>query len=596
MQQIPSYTDGPAGSPLGESLAGQSPAESLTRHFPWLLGLALIGIFLLLSLLALSTYTVATVLVPDRGGTFREGVAGAPQNLSPIWCSGDDVDRDLCTLIYRGLTRIDKSGRVVPDLAAGWTVDNDTTYTFTIKPDQFWQDGRKVTAADVVFTVGALQDPSLIDTPGLPEFWRNVQVEQLDDLTVRFTLPQPLAPFLDYTTIGLLPKHRYENVPARQLVTQSLAPDPLGAGPMRVTEYDASHVRLEPSAFYGGSTPYISALEFEFYPDYASVLAAFEAGAIDGIRRILPTDIEAAAGREDLQIFSSIESGYVDLLLNLANPNTPFLGDKNVRQALLYALDRKAIVDDALKGQGVVANSLLTPENWAFNPAVPQYPYQPDEARRLLDAAGWIDGNGDGVREKDSQPLRFVLLVRDDNLNKAIGEKLAADWAAVGVVADVTPVSLAGMVSDFLAPRTFEVALTNWDQVGDPDPYSQWHSSQATGSGQNYTGWSNPEADALIEQARRTTDQAQRQALYEQFQAIFADELPALPLYYPVYTYGVSSRVNNVQIGSLNNPAERFRSFADWYIDSRRVPANQVPASAPPTPPGAPPSAGSDEP
>ena len=114
MQQIPSYTDGPLTEP-GE---GPSPADSLARHFAWLLGLALVGIVLLLALLAYSTYTVATVLVPDRGGTFREGVAGSPQYLSPIWCQGDDVDRDLCTLIYRGLTRIDKSGRVVPDLPA----------------------------------------------------------------------------------------------------------------------------------------------------------------------------------------------------------------------------------------------------------------------------------------------------------------------------------------------------------------------------------------------------------------------------------------------------------------------------------------------
>lgn len=591
MQQIPSYTDGP----LSDQPAGQSPADSLARHLPWLLGLALIGIILLLSLLAFSTYTVATVLIPDRGGVFREGVAGAPQYLSPIWCQGDDVDRDLCTLIYRGLTRIDKNGRVVPDLAADWTIENDTIYTFRLKPDQFWQDGRKVTAADVLFTVGVLQDPELIDTPGLPTFWRNVQVEQLDDLSVRFTLPQPLAPFLDYTTIGLLPKHRYETIPARQLMTQSLAPDPLGAGPMRVADYGTNTLRLEPSTFYGGSTPYISSLEFEFYPDYDSVLAAFEAGEIDGIRRILPADIEATAVQEELQLFSSIESGYVDVLLNLANPNTPFLQDKNVRQAMLYALDREAIVREALHNQGVVAHSLLTPENWAFNPEVRQYAFQPDEARRLLDEAGWVDGNGDGVREKDGQPLRFVLLVREDNINRAIGERLAADWAAVGIVADVTPVSFAGMVSDFLIPRTFEVALTNWDQMGDPDPYSQWHSSQAAGGGQNYAGWSNADADGLMEEARRTTDQNQRRALYADFQTIFSEELPALPLYYPVYTYGVSTRVNNVQIGSLNNPSERFRTFADWYIDTRRVPANQVPAGAPPTPPGAPPSAESGQ-
>ena len=186
---------------------------------------------------------------------------------------------------------------------------------------------------------------------------------------------------------------------------------------------------------------------------------------------------------------------------------------------------------------------------------------------------------------------QFVLLVRDDNVHKAVGEQLAAAWKAVGVAATVTPLSFAGIVSDFLAPRTFEAALTDWDQAGDPDPYPQWHSSQTGADGQNYTGWQNADADALLEEARKTTSQDQRKQLYEKWQTIFAEELPALPLYYPVYTYGVSTRVNNVQIGSLNDPSERFGTFADWYIDSRRVPANQVPPSAPPTPPGSPPGA-----
>lgn len=563
-----------------------SPTESLGRHLPWLIGLALVGIGLLIALLGFSTYSIATVLVPDRGGTFREGVAGMPQYLSPIWCQDDDVDKDLCALVYRGLTRVDKRGRVVPDLAEGWQIADDRSYVFRLRPNQFWHDGRAVTAADVLFTVSVLQDPALLDTPGLPGFWRNVQVEQLDDMTVRFTLPQPFAPFLDYTTIGLLPRHIYEGVPARELVTRPLTATPIGSGPMRVAEIAPDHLRLEPSAFAGGDTPYIASLEFHFLPDYNSVLAAFDQGAVDGIRRILPASIEAAAARDDLQLFSSVESGYVDVLLNLDNPNTPFFQDTGVRQALLLAVDREALIQEELAGQGVVAHSLLTPENWAYNPEVTTYGYDPVRAGQLLDTAGWVDTDGDGIREKDGKPLSFVLLVRDDNLNTALGEALAAAWRQVGVDARVTRLSFAGMVSDFLAPRTFDAALTDWDQVGDPDPYPQWHSSQVGGGGQNYTGWRNAETDALMEQARRTTDENARRELYHRFQQIFAEELPALPLYYPVYTYGVSKRVNNVQIGALNDPSERFGSFADWYIDSRRVPANQVPADAPPTPPG----------
>jgi peptide/nickel transport system substrate-binding protein len=126
--------------------------------------------------------------------------------------------------------------------------------------------------------------------------------------------------------------------------------------------------------------------------------------------------------------------------------------------------------------------------------------------------------------------------------------------------------------------------------VGDPDPYPLWHSTQAEGGGQNYSGWDNPEADQIMEQARAIVDPEARKQLYWQFQDIFADELPALPLYYPVYTYGVSDKVYNVQMGSINQPSERFKTFADWYMVTKRVPANQAADLAPPAPPGATPA------
>ena len=149
-----------------------------------------------------------------------------------------------------------------------------------------------------------------------------------------------------------------------------------------------------------------------------------------------------------------------------------------------------------------------------------------------------------------------------------------------------TSVTFAGLVSDFLNPRRFDAALIGWELTGDPDPYPLWHSTQAEGGGQNYSGWNNPEADAVMEKARATISEDERKSLYHQFQDIFADDLPAIVLYYPVYTYGVSDRVHNVQIGSLTQPAERFWTFKDWYMLTRRVPVNQVPAAVPPTPPG----------
>ncbi|HXF61230.1 MAG TPA: peptide ABC transporter substrate-binding protein [Caldilineaceae bacterium] len=548
--------------------------------------LALAGILLLATLLGYSTYNLATVLVPDRGGVFREGVAGNPKYLNPLLCDATDIDLDLCKLLYRGLTQIDKQGRVVPDLAQDWTIEDGVVYTFRMRPDQYWHDGQQVTADDVVFTINILKHPEVYSLPDLTSLWRAVEVEKLDELTVRFRLSEPFTPFMDYTSIGLLPEHIWRNVPAPELATKPLNATPIGNGALRVVETAADHIRLEPSPFYRGQRPYLSALELRFYPDHASLFTAFLAGEIDGISQVLPQDLPAAAERDDLALFSAVRSEYLTIIFNLTNPDVSFLQEKAVRQALYYGLDRERLINEVAAGQGIIAHSLLLPENWAYHPGVKQYPYDPVLAGQLLQEAGWIDADGDGIREKDGKPLRFLLYSNDDPSRQALIEHIAGQWRGIGVEAVPTPVTFAGLVADFLNPRRFDAALIGWELTGDPDPYPLWHSTQAEGGGQNYSGWANEEADQLMEQARAITDEAERRALYARFQEIFAEEAPALLLYYPVYTYGVSTRVHNVQIGSLNQPPERFATFADWYILTRRVPANQVPPAAPPTPPG----------
>lgn len=552
----------------------------------WLVLIALGGIGALVITLGSATYTVPTVLVPDRGGVFREGVTGVPHYLHPVWCQNDlGVDSDLCALVYRGLMRFDKNGRVVPDLAESWSILDGRIYQFRLKPDIFWHDGQRITADDAYFTFTILQDPALADIPGLSALWRNVVVEKIDGRTIQMTLPQPFTPFVDLMTVGLLPQHLYRDVAPKDLLTKPLTDTPIGSGPMRIANISPDFVRLEPNPF-SGSTPYILAMEFYFFPDYASMLSAFDEERIDALSTISPTDVKRLAERGDTQLFSSIDSSYESILFNLNNPNVPFFQERAVRQALLYAIDRDRLIEDVLAGQGVVAHSLLSPNHWAFSEDVKTYPFDPVHARTLLDEAGWVDNDGDGVREKEGRPLAFILLVKDDLRHQAIGASLVSDWAQIGVRANLQPVTFSGLVTDFLAPRTFEAALTDWRQVGDPDPFPQWHSSQIEANGQNYTGWQNAEADQLMETARQNANEAERKTLYARFQEIFADELPALPLFHPLYTYGVSTRVNNVQVGVLNTPSERFATFPTWYIDSRRVPASQA-VAAPPTPPSA---------
>lgn len=547
----------------------------------WLLLIAVTGIALLVIALGFATYTVPTVLVPDRGGVFREGVAGAPQYLHPVWCRNDfGVDSDLCSLMHRGLMRLDANGRIVPDLAESWTTIDSRVYQFRLKPNLFWHDGHALTVDDVYFSLTTLQDPVLANIPGLSLLWRSMTVEKLDDRTIQISLPQPFAPFIDLMTVGLLPEHVYRDTPVLDLVTKPLTANPIGAGPMRIVAIEPNRVRLEPSPFNGGQTPYILSLELRVYPDYPSLVAAFDEQQIDGLSSVLPADVRTAAQRDDIRLFSSIESVYENVLLNLNNPNTPFFQDRRVREALLISIDRNALIDEALSGQGVIAHGTIAPGHWAYSDAVAQHSYDPQRARLLLEQAGWRDQNGDGVRDQDGASLRFILLVKDDLRHQQIGAFLAESWAEVGVGVTVQPVSFTGLVSDFLVPRAFEAALTDWRQVGDPDPFAQWHSSQIEGNGQNYGAWNSPEVDQLIEAARATTDEAQRRAYYAEFQTIFADQLPALPLFHPLYTYGVSSRVNNIQMGALNTPSERFRDFPSWYINSRRIPASQAPADA----------------
>ncbi|MEO7984676.1 MAG: ABC transporter substrate-binding protein, partial [Bacteroidota bacterium] len=146
---------------------------------------------------------------------------------------------------------------------------------------EFWHDGQPITVDDVVFTISVLQNPNVLSPPDLTELWRSVKVEKLNENTVRFTRTEPLAPFLDFTQIGLLPKHIYEKVPPQDLANKTLNMTPVGSGPLLVKELAADHVRLEPSPFYAGKTPYLSALELWFYPDYPSLFNAFAKGEID---------------------------------------------------------------------------------------------------------------------------------------------------------------------------------------------------------------------------------------------------------------------------------------------------------------------------
>jgi len=547
----------------------------LSRHVRWQAILAFLGLLLVVALLSYATYTYTSQEVPARGGVYIEGVAGNPQYINPILCQYNEVDRDFCALIFNGLLKLDENGAWQPDLAERWEVGPDSdVYTFTLRSDIRWHDGLRITADDVIFTVQLLQDPDLPVLPDLASLWRSVIAEKVDERTVVFRLSQPYAAFPDYVTIrwfGVIPKHYWERYAPADIPNAQLNTQPIGSGRFKLVEIDSQHARLEPVLQQFDEPPYLDALEFRFFPDYPSILAAAEAGEVHGVSRILPEYQKQAEAIPDLQLFTSPMPGYTMVLFNFDSANAPFLAEQDVRQALAYGLDRDKLLSEIIPGVGLKADSPILPNTWAYNPDIPKYPYDPDKAIALLEDAGWVDVNHDGVREKDGQELAFTILSDDAPHSIAVSQAMAQDWARIGARVTPQPISFTGMVTDFLAPRHFDAALVSVELIGDPDPYPQWHSTQISPQGQNFGGWNNREADILMEQARLTSDQETRRQLYNEFQRIFATDLPALLLYYPLYTYGASTAVHDMEVGRLNEPADRFRTFAKWYINTRKI-------------------------
>lgn len=550
----------------------------MTRH----LVVALVGITLIFFILFQFASSLSTVEVPAKGGTYSEGVLGYSDAISPILLTQDSlVDRDLCSLVFNGLTALDDTGRLLPALATEWQVSADgTVYDFKLRRGVTWHDDVPFTATDVAFTIQAIQDPNFQGDPALHELWQGVTVETQGEYAVRIVLPEPFTPFIYYTTIGILPAHLLSDVlpadlPASELTTQH----PVGTGMFEVQNVTPDRVTLVANADYWGPQPYLQQIEIWSFGDWDSMLAAYKRGEIQGIYRVSAQHLSELAQLQDLQLYSAQQAGYGLIYLNLQRESAPFFQDKGVRQALLYALDRRGLIDGVLHGQGIVADSPIPPTGWAYNPSVKRYPFDLQAALTLLDSAGWSDTNGDRVRDKDGVEMVFTLFTSDDPVLVDVASAIAEDWRAIGVDARVQPQG-AGLVANFLqsSPRNFDAVLVEVGLAADPDPYPWWHSTQTGEGGQNFSGFANLEADIAIEQARAISDQQRRTELYYTFQEIFAEEVPALLIYYPIYTYAVDLKVEGVQLSPLLANSDRFRNINDWYVEKQQIVVTEKPA------------------
>lgn len=532
--------------------------------------ITLLAIVVLVGTMGYLAFSVTTVVVPDYGGGYVEGIAGNPQAINPILSQQNPVDRDLVALVFNGLTRVGAQGEIVPDLAEDWDISPDgTTYTFFLRQDVLWHDGAPFTANDVVYTVNAIQNPSYQGSPSLAELWRSVVVEQLDTYTVRFLLREPYAPFLDYTTLGILPVHILGSVPVESMADSQFSASPVGTGPFMVSEVSARRIVLEANPEYYRARPYLDRIEFIYYPNDQAVFEARRRGEISGISRVLPEHLQEVSDDADLALYSAPISGYSLIFLNL---DRGVFQDPAVRRAMMWALDRQKLVDDILGGQGIVIHSPILPGTWAYDENVRQYNHDRRQAIAALEGAGWFDDNGDGVRERGSQVLEFTLSTNDDPTRVRLIHAVSEQLAEVGIRATPQVVGWDELTTEMLPTRRFDAVLSEWQELPpDPDPYPFWHSSQAMEGGWNVASYISEQADLLLQDARTTNDRQQRVELYRRFQDLFTQDVPSLLLYQPVYNYAVDVNVQGLQVAPMIDGSDRFSTVARWYVATQRM-------------------------
>ncbi len=560
------------------------------RRLRWQI-LVVLATVVIVAVLLLSQQPVVSTNVTQAaaGGVYTEGLAGALGRLNPLLDWNNPADRDVDRLIFSGLVKFDSHGLPQADLAASWgTTPDGTVYNFAIRPNAVWQDGTPVTSDDVIFTINLIKSSSLFPQD-IKDLWKQIEVKRLSDKDLKFTLPEPFAPFLDYTTFGILPKHLLGSTPPEQLASANFNINPVGTGSYKFDHLltDAGRITgvvLTVNDKYYDQKPYIQQVVFRYYPDAKTAFAAYEEGEVLGVGELTPDILPSALADPNLSVYTSQLPQMSIVLLNLNNDEVKYLQDVKVRRALMLGLNRDFIVGKFLKGEAVIADGPVLPGSWAHYDAIEHINYDPEAAVSLLKEAGYvIPASGGVVRAKDTLALNFTLIYPDDPLHTQIAQAIQQEWTQIGVQVNLKGTPYDQMIPNYLAPRTYQAALVdlNIARTPDPDPYPFWHQSEAAG-GQNYSQWDNRAASEYLEQARTETDFTARTRLYRNFQVVFQKELPSLPLYYPVYNYGVDAQVRGVQVAPLYDTSDRLAFINNWYLVTRRaLDQTPVPTAAP---------------
>lgn len=496
-------------------------------------------------------------------GTLRIGLVGAPATINPLLvqdASGAEVD----SLVYDGLVRVSPQLAPEPDLAQSWTVSPDgRQYTFRLNPRAIWQDGTPVTAADVVFSYAAYRDPRN-GSPVAIDLREVQQVTAPSKHTVVFLLAHPFSPFLlDIAPLPILPVHVLGALqPGASLNdAPALTTKPVGSGPFRLSADRQGEYVLRRNASYFLGAPHLDSLDLLVEASAGDALSALRQGKLD-FAPVPGPDVSAVATWHNVSLRSTTGLGYAALVWNTSDRSVQ---SPALRRALYYAIDRHAVIQAALGGRGLIANGPVPPHSWAYDPSLPQRPYDPATARAQLAALGDYVAKDGSLRESSGAPVRLAILAnRGDPVRTAALQVIVDDLRGIGIAASVQYEDWHAYLQD-LVTGNFQVALVERGMTPDPDIAPFFGSAAVNTSGRNVGDYHNTAVDRALVAERSATSQAKRaQALHLALEAMAADP-PALFLYFPDYVDALSRAFGNYEPSPLGN----FYAPENWRAIGR---------------------------
>lgn len=526
--------------------------------------------------LLLNTNSLFLTPVPTSGGTLHEGIVGSPRFFNPLLAG--DGDRDITSLIYSGLLRALPDQGLTPDLAESYSISEDgLSYTFILREDAIFHDGKPVTASDVIFTIQKAQDSALKSSKRAN--WEGVTVEKLDERTVILTLKQPYAPFLENATLGILPKHIWESANADQFTFSPYNIEAIGSGPYKIARIKRSSsgipfsFELVPFKDYALGAPYIEHLMVRFYQSEKELLAAIRRGEVESASSITPKAAQELAAEG----YRTERTPLPRVFAVFFNQNqAPLLAEKSIREALELATDKNVLVDSVLEGYGVPIDGPIPPPllNEKESEALP-IEDRIEKAANILDRANWKLNTDTGFRERTKkkvvEPLTFTLTTSDVPELKESAQLLAEMWKQIGVDVNVQIFESGDLNQNIIRPRKFDSLLFGEIIGHDLDLFAFWHSSQRNDPGLNIAMYTNSKVDRLLEDARSTGDEESRLEKYQAAITAIRADTPAIFLYSPEFIYVIPGKIKGFKLRHVAVPSERFLGITTWYIETEKI-------------------------